>query len=657
MADKPLWHNHRQFSDDWYDARLGLPKTSARPERPVIFETKHTQDLLLRIARDGEVRAYGTLNIEPLMQSGMITLRVTGYTGKWLSLNPRYPAIDALRKVLAEMNGRPCAPIPARRGKSCKPERALGRRTQVPFILLRQLVAVRKPMSRREFIECFPEILYFKIDRNLERLVSDGVLIGGDDEPYAFSKAMPHSFTALIRSMAKCFGKRGEGMPRPAVSVLRPAMPMLFGSRRNQDILIAVARGGNIQVNVATRISELLKTGMLIVGGNPRMAALNPDHPAASSLRACLSELCGVHIKRMKCVGKAPAMTMGLPGNDGQSLFRVVHRLIMDGPLDKSTLRQRMPDLDLNAVPKSLAKLSKHGVLIRRSDGTFTLGPMVPPSFTKFILKTADWFGSEDPRIKQRSAATGRRVWSRRCAPDGAPRLFGTDLRLRNLMALAKYGPMLEWELRRVTGSGYLQAESKTQAPYGRGGIVRRWQTSAGPAVMLDPEYPLAEKLSRLLLRLEQMYPVASFVSGYEPLTPPERRAWFGDKNVIFGGAPATNVLLSIGVLGWTYQTLCHAVCIKPARKKTDMMLVRAAIVRMEREGILIGNRPHGAGGNVRILRINDAYPAAAELLDMIHAYLAVWPTMTRTVERKMNALSPKARAQLRNRGLWPDGR
>lgn len=655
MAER--WHNYRRFSDEWYDVRLGLRPTNARPDRPVIFETKHIQDLLLRIARDGEVRAYGTLNIDPLMKSGMITLRGSGYTGKWLALNPRYPAIHELRKVLAEMNGRPCAPIPTRRGRAGKPERALGRRTNIPFVLLRQLVAVRKPMSRREFLACFPEILYAKIDRSLHRLVSNGVLVGGGEAPYAFSKAVPSSFAALVRAMEKCVDEGGAGRSRPALSVLRPAVPVLFGSRRNQDVLMAVARGRIVQLNVATRINELLKAGMLVVGGNPRVAALNPHHPAAPSLRACLAELGGFPVRRSRFVGRSSPVETGLPGRDGQSLFRVVHRLVMDGPLDKATLKRRMPDLDIDAVPKALTTLSKRGVLVRRNDGTFALSPVVPAAFLEFVRTTADWFAEEDPRINLRSDAAGRRVWSRCCAPDGAPRLFGTDLRLRNLMALSKYGPMLESELRRVTGSGYLQTESMTQAPYGRGGVVRRWRTSAGPAVILDPDYPLAEQLLRLLLRLEQMYPVAPFVSAYEPLVPPERRPWFGDKNVIFGGMVATNVLLTIGVLGWTYQTLCHAACITPARKKTDMMLVRAAIVRMEREGILIGDRPHGAGGDVRILRIAEDYPAAAELLDMIHTYLAVWPTMARTVERKMNALSPKAKAQLRNRGLWPDRR
>ena len=90
---------------------------------------------------------------------------------------------------------------------------------------------------------------------------------------------------------------------------------------------------------------------------------------------------------------------------------------------------------------------------------------------------------------------------------DGAPLLFGTDIRLRNLLALAKYGPLYTRDLVQITGSKKTH-ESASNAPFGRGSIVRTWKAENGHAVDLDPAYPVARPLRLLLLAIEKRFPI-----------------------------------------------------------------------------------------------------------------------------------------------------
>lgn len=102
------------------------------------------------------------------------------------------------------------------------------------------------------------------------------------------------------------------------------------------------------------------------------------------------------------------------------------------------------------------------------------------------------------PSSSAETAARFRRL-RRNCArsafssaSDSAPRLFESAVRLRNLMALAKYGAMDVKDIRRVTGVGHLKRDPLEHAPFGHGEIVRIWQTADGTAAALDPSRPAA---------------------------------------------------------------------------------------------------------------------------------------------------------------------
>ena len=76
-------------------------------------------------------------------------------------------------------------------------------------------------------------------------------------------------------------------------------------------------------------------------------------------------------------------------------------------------------------------------------------------------------------------------------------------------MALAVYGPMHIYDLRRITGAYKLTTEEPDFAPFGRGSQVRVWETAQGTAVGLDKQYPVYLPLHRFLVKLSEIYPLA----------------------------------------------------------------------------------------------------------------------------------------------------
>lgn len=229
---------------------------------------------------------------------------------------------------------------------------------------------------------------------------------------------------------------------------------------------------------------------------------------------------------------------------------------------------------------------------------------------------------------------------------DGAPLLFGTDIRLRNLLALAKYGPLYTRDLVRITGSGKTR-ESASNAPFGRGGVVRTWQGENGQAVDLDPAHPVARHLRRLLLALEKRFPIHCDSLPMSPPVSPLLHRWQGDRLALFGSPIPTHILFTIGVLGWTFEGLCVS-----AASGYDRVSVKNALKKLEDEGILVGERDRRPGFNVRKVTISDTCPGGLELAALLVACVEVWPDLKRSVDLAMNQLSPRTKEHLRRRGL-----
>ena len=245
-----------------------------------------------------------------------------------------------------------------------------------------------------------------------------------------------------------------------------------------------------------------------------------------------------------------------------------------------------------------------------------------------------------------------RRPFAFQPAQDGAPRLFASDARLRNFMALAKHGPLLLRELRTITTAGHLKLESDEIAQLGRGSVVRTWETDDGPAVMLDPDYPLHRPLRRLLVALEQMYPLPPYVARYKAPKRPPKRPWVGDRHQLFGDIIPTSILTSIGVHGWTFEALCDTLI-----AGHDRWNIKKSMQRLEKEGLLQGDRPRGPGFNVRVVTVADDFPAKRELDALLRAYVKAWPQTATSVQRAFEKIArerPRGKAHLVKRGLWP---
>lgn len=568
------------------------------------------------------------------------------------------------------MNRAKCAHMLHHRGNTAKVQRIMGRRSFMQFEILHLLVQEKGTLTRNALRNSLPdptpEASQVSVRKNLSALAADRLVNGGVSEKITLSDNLPNSFALFVRATAAWLRKDGNHlgrlpkMPAGYVSAARPLsraapgrmVPILFGNRRDQNILLLAARNGEVRLSIHVPTAHLERTGMVLVTEKPqRILTLNPGHIAAAEIRKCLGQLGGFTVPNdTKKRRRRTPIERVLPGNDGQALFRLLYRIIAtDEPLEEPTLCRRIPDVLNAAVIRGLAKLVKDGVLFKHDDGTYKIADGVPRSFRTFIIKTAEWLAPEDPRIMHPSTEKGRRPKGLGAAQDGAPDIFGSDVRLRNLMMLAKYGPMLVVEMPRVSSRHYLPREDTLHAPFGRGGVVRLWETSGSLAAMLDPDYPLAEELRRLLLRMEQVYPLAPFISAWAPLTPLPRRPWHGDKNQLFGKAIRTNTLLSIGVLGWTHGRLSYALNVG----KRPIEVYRA-IHKLEREGVLTASRPPGPGADVRALTISETFRAHDELLALIHAHLRQWPEFSNSVKRKMLALKANAREHLRRRGLWP---
>ena len=427
---------------------------------------------------------------------------------------------------------------------------------------------------------------------------------------------------------------------------IRPA-PILFGSESLQALLLKIADCGAVILEPKTlRIArQLVKTGICSIekqDGKLR-AHLDQEYPAFKELSRFLSDCLQKDLSLESSEGGSVHREKPL-GHIGVLPFRILNVIVRsDSPLDIETIRRRIPDFWAESVSEALYRLAAQHVVTLKANREYALSANIPDSFRRYVLRLAEIIA--DPKLAP-SEQTGKRVNSFITAADGAPRLFGTDVRLRNLMALAVYGPMLHRDLRRITGVSHLRKEARDDAPFSRAGIVRTWQTPDGMAICLDDKHPLYVALRRLLVRLVETYPLAVHEPRFDRPDVPPGQAWMGDTDALFGGTIPTSILLSIGVLGWTFEALCCQ-CIDK-----DRVNIKKSMRRLEEEGILVGDRPRKPGMNIRIVRLADTFAARDELLALLEVAVSAWPIYKNRVNTELGQLAHKTKIILGKRGL-----
>jgi hypothetical protein len=437
---------------------------------------------------------------------------------------------------------------------------------------------------------------------------------------------------------------------------IRPARPLLFGNEAFQEQLLDIARMGAIRLKPHGKMRRLISSGICVCERVPGadVICLNLGHPAINELRAVLAEMTGVHVDDQQHDGNPNFDRVSPLGHRRPLAFRIMLVLYQAGAgVDAETMRRRLPDVWPDSVTKALYRLVRDRVLEEGVGRTFSLSPWLPQSFNALVLRLAEL--SDHPRLKLgRESATRQAAYLQ--ASDGAPRLFGTDIRLRNLMALALYGPMHTLDLRKIVGGDTMIEEGRDNAPVGRGSVVQTWETSNGRALALDAAHPLALPLKRLLLRLAEIYPLPPHVPAYDRPEPPPAQAWDGDRLALFGSAIPTKILLTLGNRGWTFE----AICCESASGSRDpgsnkRVVTKKVIRRLEDEGILVGSRPRGPGFGPRLLVIAETFPAKDELYALIDAAMAAWPDLAGRVKAEFDALPAKTKEYFRRRGLWSD--
>ncbi len=431
------------------------------------------------------------------------------------------------------------------------------------------------------------------------------------------------------------------------------ASPLLFGGSENQDLLVRLFREGQWRKPAAYHVPAALRRSGLIaqVGiGAKASLVLDSRHPTYELFHEVLAQIAGCPASPVLVSPKPRSehsidLTRPL-GHRSPFAFRVIRYLSTHGDTSTETLKLLLVHVTRTQVEVVVQRLVEEGV-VEREGSRLAIARAVPTSYGDLVAQLGTILEKRDRRLRMDVAAVVPRVAAFTAAVDGAPLLFGTDVRLRNLMALAKYGPMYVRDLRRLSGVSVLSAEGSNVAPFGRGGLVRTWQTSRGPVVEIDPAYPLRFALRRLLLRLEELYPLPPYIASCQIPVSPDPRKWVGDQYALFGGEIVTTILVNIGVLGWTFEALCVATCIG-----YDRVVVKKALKKLEAMGILTGERNPRPGFNVRVIRLADSCPAGTELYALLQACRDVFPIFADRVHAAMKYLSPRTKEHLRRRGL-----
>lgn len=433
-------------------------------------------------------------------------------------------------------------------------------------------------------------------------------------------------------------------------------VPVLFGDRDDQELLLRIFREGQCEGRRLSHVSSgLRRSGLVaeVLSGNGKVLILHSRHPAIHEIRELLGILNGGP-------GLAPRLTPPPAaehavdptrplGHRCDLAFRVLLLLARaSNTLSRGQLRRSIPDAFTQTLNHAIERLVRAQV-VKADHEAISIAPCVPALFLDLALTLGEILAPRDPRLDASAPLARATTRSFRQNEDGAPLLFGSDVRLRNLMALAKHGPLYVTELRGLTGVSGQTPESRYSAPFGRANVVRQWRDRHGIAVALDHALPVVLPLGRLLRKLEETYRLPRFVRTYPAPTQPRSREWTGDRYALFGGPIATSILTSIGGLGWTFEALCVALA-----TGYDRVVVKKALRALEEQGILEGDRPRRPGFNVRRITVARAFEAHDELKNLLRAYVDAWPDVADKVRSAINNLPPRTREHLRRRNLKP---
>lgn len=430
-------------------------------------------------------------------------------------------------------------------------------------------------------------------------------------------------------------------------SKVRP-IPLLFGAASNLEMLVRLYHNGHLRFKSGDGYRALQGAGLIVkvTDENLRYWILDHRHPAYKQLLALLGEITGErhHRQTLRPALPPPRLNPRKPLCFPQIVaFEILHLLAVLGTVDRGTLilgYLRHQFLSLSTL--ALKQLQVAGILVKSKAG-FSFADNVPGNYIALIQRLGKHLGT-----KVATEPSAPRVWAYQTAKDNAPRLFGTDVRLRNLMAMAVYGPLYNRSLCLMTETMQWVLEQRDNAPLGRGSVVRVWKVKNRIAMALDTSHPLYLPLRRLLRRLAEIYPIPPPPADHKTPTRPPKQKWIGDKLGFFGSEIPTNILFSIGVHDWTFEALC---CHFAGKHRVN---IKKAMMRLEREGVLQGDRPRKSGFNVRVVTIADSFPAKAELLALLRAGARIWKYDAKVNNTFELNLSPRTKEQLVRRGLWP---
>ncbi len=177
-----------------------------------------------------------------------------------------------------------------------------------------------------------------------------------------------------------------------------------------------------------------------------KVLILHSRHPAIHEIRELLGVLNGGP-------GLAPRLTPPPAaehavdptrplGHRCELAFRLLLLLVRaSNTLSRGQLRRRIPDAHMQTLKQAIERLVRAQV-VKADHEAISIAPGVPVLFCELALTLGKILASRDPRIDASAPLARATTRSFRQNEDGAPLLFGTDVRLRNLLALAKHGPL-----------------------------------------------------------------------------------------------------------------------------------------------------------------------------------------------------------------------
>lgn len=425
----------------------------------------------------------------------------------------------------------------------------------------------------------------------------------------------------------------------------KDSVPILFGKEKEQMLLRTLLEEGSLPApKIMPRRLITARLVSIVRRGHRDFITLNSSHPAYRDLCGTLRALYGVRTRAVVGVKRPGTIDGKRPlGHQSHVVFQIVREVVRAAePLTFRELEKRIPDAWPNSITLNVDRLKENGVVVVRH-GKVALSSNVPDAFIRFVQKTSKSLANG------KSVTSGvDRVAAFLQAKDRAPLLFGSDLRLRTLMALAKHGPMTVADLRRLLGGANIRPESSEFAMYGRAGVVVEWKAKDGRCVALDPRFPVEIEFKAFLRAMERYYPLRAYhLRDPVPKVPRLTGKWEGDQRAIFGGPIATAILVTIAALGWSFEALCVMYAVG-----YDRVVTKDAVRRLEEYGIIAGDRKKKPGFNVRVLRVSESFCAAKELKELLHAYICAWPELKREVITCLDRLAPRTKAHLRKRKL-----